>query len=177
MVPEACYSKLHIAREYLELAMRRYMERSDYFSAIHLAGAAEELFGKWLQEEDRALNRDLKAQIAFEALETGQMSKIKEVISRRNWSRNTAKHMSDDRQINIWLDPVFEARNWIDTAVENYEKIFPPTNTMIQYWQFRHQEIVQSARTVESPNETGGGEPVTAEPIQNDPALGRRTQL
>jgi hypothetical protein len=42
----AVYSKLDIAYEYLETAMRLYVEETDYFSAFHLAAAAEELFGR-----------------------------------------------------------------------------------------------------------------------------------
>ena len=43
--------KLEIAREYLELAMQLYVERRNYFCAIHLAAAAAELFDRHLPEE------------------------------------------------------------------------------------------------------------------------------
>ena len=38
-------SKLDIATELLDRALRLYYERDSYFAALHLAGAAQELLG------------------------------------------------------------------------------------------------------------------------------------
>ena len=47
---EGVFTKLAIACEYLDLAMQLYVEQENYFCAIHLAAAAEELFGSHLPE-------------------------------------------------------------------------------------------------------------------------------
>ena len=47
----AVYSKIQIACEYLELAMKLFLSERDLFSAIHLAGAAEEILGQHLPKD------------------------------------------------------------------------------------------------------------------------------
>ncbi len=142
---EETYVKLDIAREYLDLAMQCYIEHRNYFSAIHLAGAAEELFGKWLHEGDRISTTALKAQKQMQMLETGQMPTDKEVRKFLNWSKNTIKHM-DDGNPHIWLDPISEARHWIEHAIVNHNKIgFPKSAVMWQYEDYRNREMGQES--------------------------------
>jgi hypothetical protein len=45
-------SKLEIAREYLDAAIEFFLARKNLFCAIHLAAAAEELFGAHLLKSD-----------------------------------------------------------------------------------------------------------------------------
>jgi hypothetical protein len=54
---EAVYRKLDIAREYLDAAIEFFLARHNFFCAIHLAAAAEELFGAHLP--GRATRRSL----------------------------------------------------------------------------------------------------------------------
>lgn len=42
-------SKLTIAAEYLNTAIELYFRGDAYFSALHLAGAAQELFSKFVE--------------------------------------------------------------------------------------------------------------------------------
>ena len=46
-------SKLTIAGEYLDAAIEFFLARTNYFCAIHLSAAAEELFGAHLPEDVR----------------------------------------------------------------------------------------------------------------------------
>jgi hypothetical protein len=46
------YEKKIVALTQLETALRLYLEGIDYFSVITLAGAAEEIFGRLLDEHN-----------------------------------------------------------------------------------------------------------------------------
>ena len=50
---EAVYSKIDIAREYLDAAIEFFLAGDNFFCVIHLAAAAEELFGAHLPESQR----------------------------------------------------------------------------------------------------------------------------
>jgi hypothetical protein len=89
---EATYSKLDIAREFLDTAMRLYVEERDYFSAIHLAAAAEELFGQHLSEDERISTIALRAQISFDILETGRVVDYKVAHDHHSEERRRAQH-------------------------------------------------------------------------------------
>lgn len=41
--------KLSIGDEFLDSAIQLYLDEGKYLSALHLAGASEEIFGKWLR--------------------------------------------------------------------------------------------------------------------------------
>src|SRR5690606_35235377 len=43
------FDKLDIADEMLESAIEAYWDAQKYFPALHLAGAAQEIYGKWLR--------------------------------------------------------------------------------------------------------------------------------
>lgn len=140
---ENTYVKLDIAREYLDLAMQCYSEGRDYFSAIHLAGAAGELFGQWLPEAHRVSTVALKAQKEMERLETGKTPTDRDVRRFLNWSKNTIKHM-DGGNPHILLNPILEARYWIEHAIINHNKIgFPKSAAMWKYEDCRNREIAQ----------------------------------
>lgn len=131
----AVYRKLDIAYEYLETAMRLYVEETDYFSAIHLAAAAEELFGKHLPETERASFMVLKGQIALQVLDGGeeieyaaaQDKKGKEYEKAKGivlGPKNRIKHMNDDgSDATVTIDRIAEAQWWIEHALINYDKV------------------------------------------------------
>ena len=62
---EATYSKLDIAREYLDAAIEAFLARRSFFCAIHLAAAAEELLGAHLPEDKRISTLAWKAEKAL----------------------------------------------------------------------------------------------------------------
>ena len=43
------FDKLAIADEMLESSIESYLDGQKYFCALHLAGAAQEIYGKWLR--------------------------------------------------------------------------------------------------------------------------------
>lgn len=150
----ADYSKLEIASEYLELAMQLYLEKRNYFCAIHLAGAAEELFGMHLPKDKRIFNIARKAQKALRIIETAKVPQNakehaeadREATQLVNWSKNTIKHLNDDKTT-ITIDPVFEASRWIEQALINYYKLhLPKSSTLWKFEDYRNKEIQRQLR-------------------------------
>jgi hypothetical protein len=140
---EAVYTKLDIAREYLDTAMQLYVEKRNYFAAIHLAATAEELLGKHLPKEERVYTAALKAQIAFQVLDggreveydsaqTSERKRAQEVVVS---SKNHIKHMNDDASDpTVTIDPAFEAAHWIEHEPINFEALKLPR--LPNYWRF-----------------------------------------
>jgi hypothetical protein len=74
-------------------------------------------------------------------LETGKTPADKDVRRFLNWSKNTVEHM-DDGNPNIWLNPISEARYWIENAIINHDKIgFPKSSIMRKYEDCRNREM------------------------------------
>jgi|GEM_PF-4082314 len=126
----AVYTKIQIACEYLDLAMNLFLNDQNLFCAIHLAAAAEELFGMHLPEEKNSHTRLRKAHQAFEIFERCKMPTDKEANYFINRTKNSVKHMnrstggvddSDDRQITI--NPAEEAEWLIERALSNFYKL------------------------------------------------------
>jgi hypothetical protein len=63
-VTEVEVSKLTIAGEYLDAAIEFFLARTNYFCAIHLSAAAEELLGPHLPEDQRIFTFAWKAEKA-----------------------------------------------------------------------------------------------------------------
>ena len=55
-------SKIEVGREYLDAAIEFFLARRNYFCAIHLSAAAEELLGAHLPEENRILTLAWRAE-------------------------------------------------------------------------------------------------------------------
>ena len=84
--------KIEVALELLETAINCYMSKKEYFSAIHLAGAAEEIFGKYVRESG---GKDILTSFA-EAMHKiglldGNVLPVKENKKFLNHTKNTVK--------------------------------------------------------------------------------------
>lgn len=127
---ETDFKKLDIACEFIDMAMQFYIEERNYFCAIHLAAAAEELLGAHLPSKERFFAFTVKAQQTLHKLKTGEeqsYSKAREFVL---WSKNTIKHM-DSNDTKITIDPKFEAEFWIEHALVNYSKLnIPKSQTL-----------------------------------------------
>jgi hypothetical protein len=121
---KAVFTKLSIACTYLDMAMQLYIEERDYFCAIHLAAAAEELFGKHLPEQERIYTITRKAQRALHEIETGREPTKQELEAVVAYAKNAIKHENyDGGERSVTLDPVFEARRYIEDALINFNKL------------------------------------------------------
>ncbi|HZX76345.1 hypothetical protein [Lysobacter sp.] len=114
--------KLTVACEFLEQALRLYYE-SYHFSAIHLAGAAEELLGAHLtllgQSSTFHSYRTAGVELA-NALGSGSPVTRKDMEGLLNHAKNRSKHMDLAEDNFITFDPAEEARELLDRAVSDY---------------------------------------------------------
>ncbi|MEZ9171304.1 hypothetical protein AB4122_07560 [Vibrio cyclitrophicus] len=101
--------KLDVADEYLELAIECFLHTGKYASAIHLAGAAQELYGKWLRcNQSMDLTTMVLNQLEKHHKESGKEFNRKDIIKTDKRTKNSLKHMDnkEDRftQLNLKLD-------------------------------------------------------------------------
>ena len=115
-------SKLEIAGEYLDAAIEFFLARKNYFSVIHLAAAAEELFGAHLPESERISTFAWKAEKALRS-ETGSTPSDAEARRGVNEWKNAVKHKNDGASPTIKIDPAFAAEHHIGHALINLYKL------------------------------------------------------
>lgn len=111
-----------MALRQLETALCLYFEREDYYSVITLAGAAEEVFGKLLKEDnpENTLDSIKKGGAAIhEALFETDIPE-KEISDRANWARNLLKHWSPGQPKVFEFDAPEEAKDMLSRAIDNY---------------------------------------------------------
>ena len=113
-------SKLDIAREYLDAAIEFFLPETNLFCAIHLAGAAEELFGPHFPECQRIYTSAVKAEMALKS-EVGR--DLSDARKRVNEWRNEVKHMSGGASRSWAIDPEFAAKHHIEQALVNFYKL------------------------------------------------------
>jgi hypothetical protein len=130
------YTKLDIAVEHLDAAMQMYLAQR-YFSAIHLAAAALELFDFHLPEEKRLFGLAVNAERGLHKYETGELLDDKAIKEKLNLLKNSVKHMNDGERT-IDIDPSEEAEWQIELALlSSYRLGLRKTQTTFKYNDFR----------------------------------------
>jgi hypothetical protein len=136
-------SKLEIAREYLDAAIEFFLARKNLFCAIHLAAAAEELFGAHLlksdeESDERIFTLAWKAQKALisetRSTPINDKEADKEARNSVNKWKNEIKHMDEGACRTVTIDPAFMAEHYIEQALVNFYKLGLPKSAMI--WRF-----------------------------------------
>jgi hypothetical protein len=114
--------KLTVACEFLEQALRLYYE-SSYFSAIHLAGAAEELLGAHLTllgKESTFHNYRTVGVALANSFGDGPPITRRDMETLLNHAKNRSKHMDSLEDGVITFDPAEAAHELLDRAVSDY---------------------------------------------------------
>jgi len=118
-------SKIEIAVIQLDRAIKLFFDEKDYISSITLAGAAEEIFGKLLNNKNESINNALEeiidTTIKFCKESSNEEVKKKDIVSLANHYRDHCKHIRNGEVLNFSVD--FEAAHLIDRASENYFKL------------------------------------------------------
>jgi hypothetical protein len=116
------HRKLSVATQQLDTALRLYFGRRDYFSAITLAGAAEEILGVYLKRhrQPNAFDEDLEASLRVYRWLHNQDTSPEKMHKTINRVKNAAKHMQGFADVELFCDPREEARTILDRAVSNY---------------------------------------------------------
>jgi hypothetical protein len=135
-------AKQRVALELLDRGLQMYFMKS-YFAAIHLAGAAEELFGQYLLiwKEGKPAADDFHDSVA--QLLGYQVSEIPQDLSRDLYrrifhSRNRTKHLNAEGDHEISFDAAHEAEIVLGRALSNFYAVasilgLGPTRRMIRF--------------------------------------------
>jgi hypothetical protein len=134
---EATYSKSDIAREYLDAAINFFLARNNFFCAIHLAAAAEELFGAHLSMCQRISTLAWKAEKELMSEKRPTPSDADARGSVNEW-KNEVKHMDDGTSPNLKIDPVLAAEWHIEQALNNFYKLGLQKSAAI--WKFEERQ-------------------------------------
>lgn len=121
-------SKLAIATEYLNTAIALYFRGDAYFSALHLAGAAQELLGKFV-ERTGAISAHTSlvegaVRISKYLNENGEPSTDKQIRAVVNYAKNRVKHMNDVGDDVVDFHAQTKAREMLDLAVSEFYQLW-----------------------------------------------------
>src|SRR5690625_1090841 len=117
-------SNLDIAERQLERALSLFFAEQDYISSLTLAGAAEEILGKILNEEKsapHALADLIEGALKLNEVQAGSSEEKgakKAIANIANHFKNRLKHYNIDGSITFSTD--FYAAEIIDRAIKNY---------------------------------------------------------
>lgn len=144
----ATVRKVDIAKHYLEDALRLY-SNGRFLSALTLAGAAEEMFGKFLERSVpikvgglslrpvSAHDKEAKALYAFDQQFVGTQyfleKNLDQIKKELNTPRNSAKHFNDPNESTFNFDQQLEAGCMIIRTIRNYRIAFPDTDDRYDY--------------------------------------------
>jgi hypothetical protein len=119
------YSKFDIAVGQIETAITLYLNGGDSFSALTLAGASDELLGKFLKKSGKtpAIESLGEALADIKKIHTGKSVTKKEGMNIANQIRNSVKHMNIQGDEVIQTDPKYAAHDMIMRCISNYHQL------------------------------------------------------
>jgi len=115
------FDKLAIADEMLETAIELLLDEEKYFSSLHLAGAAQEIYGKWIcingGKDHTTTMLDLYEKQSSEPIDRGAIKK------EDKRPKNTIKHLDNKNDRYASLNPEFDSLTLLSEAVSEYVKL------------------------------------------------------
>lgn len=124
------FDKLDIADEMLEGAIESYLDAQKYFSALHLAGAAQEIYGKKLRinggQDFSTMMLDHASKIFEEPIDR------KTIKKEEKRPKNAIKHMDSESDRFTYLNPQLESFMAISEAVTEYLMLLRPETANIK---------------------------------------------
>ena len=121
LMAEETHERLVLARGQLDTALDLFLDHKNYSSAITLAGAAEEIFGKALTLGGRksALDSSYESMTVFHRMLHGTELDKTSYVGKENSARNALKHLQNDRGPTITID-LEDAACWmLVRAIQN----------------------------------------------------------
>jgi hypothetical protein len=118
--------KYEVAVEHLDWALQAFLSGTGYYAALHLAGAAEEVLAVCLRSPEYCLEpaaNSLASLTVYISEPTTQQEKTqlrKSAMDIMNGPLNSVKHKRGHLDDVVTFDPVQEAADAIDRAVDNY---------------------------------------------------------
>jgi hypothetical protein len=113
--------KLLIGDEFLETAINLFLDEKKYLSALHLAGASEEVYGKWLRcNGSQDYSNFMLDQTGNIFKEHGIEIDKKSVKDFDKHSKNTIKHLDGINDRYALLNPEIDSFIQITEAIMNH---------------------------------------------------------
>lgn len=112
-------------------------ERKDYFAALHLAGAGEEIMGKYLEAAGGmpSLKSQTHAIVGVKKMLYGVDMFEKDAKTLLNKPKNTIKHMNDRAESTVSMDPKYESEDMLGRAFTNLIRLdLELSPSMMQIW-------------------------------------------
>lgn len=144
-LPVLSYQRIDLAREQLDVALEIFLSHRSHVSALTLAGAAEEIFGKSLALRGEKTTLQHKHSIIAPVEELFQHKRYnwKEFITEENRVRNAVKHMKDETEATVVADIEDEALWLIVRACDNYRGLgLEPTSLMLEFDNWFFENVV-----------------------------------
>lgn len=138
------HNRLEMATRQLETALALYFERQDYYSAITLAGAADEVFGQGLRArgQEPRLEEIGKSVAAIYKKLYGTEITAKSVADRANHSRNALKHWSASQPLVVEFDVLEEAKDMLERGIANYWALYGDLTGLMEKFE---REVLRAA--------------------------------
>lgn len=129
------FQKKDIALGLLTTAIKLNDEK-DFFSALHLAGASEEIFGQYLVAKgiQNSLESNVEAFVAVKKKLFGVDVTEKDASKFINDSKNSIKHMNGLADSDVNIDPEEAAKEMIIRTLTNLWRLNDITQELEDYW-------------------------------------------
>lgn len=138
-------NKLDIALRQLETALTLYFNGGDKISVLTLAGAAEEILARYIENEggQSALAEHVHWVCELHNKRCGIYPEKKPIFDRANYARNRFKHMNKENDLEVTVDLNEEVSDMLNRAVDNFWTLTKYlTPIMEQYEKERSNELI-----------------------------------
>lgn len=116
--------KIVIAVEYLDTAATLWLYEINYFSAMHLSAAAEEISGKACRmAKINSHYDDLRMKVIKSLKAVGIEHTEKQIKDAFYGAKNSVKHMDSINDALVDIEPRKESADYIISAYRNFEKL------------------------------------------------------
>lgn len=124
-VADVTYNRLVLAKEQLDTALALFLDQKNYSSAITLAGAAEEIFGRAITigGGKSALDSSYESIAEFHTMLHGTGLNKTSYVSKENLARDALKHLQNDKGPTITIDLEKAACWMLVRAIQNGRKL------------------------------------------------------
>lgn len=135
-------NKVDVAIAQLETALELYFSDGCRISVTTLAGAAEEILGRYVEikGEETALAQTVRIVCLLHKKRCSDTPKHRPIMDMANFARNSFKHMDLESDFHITVDVEEEAIDMLNRATDNYWKLTQSfTPLMERYEEFRRR--------------------------------------
>jgi hypothetical protein len=116
--------KISLALEYIETASILWIHEINYYSAMHLAAAAEEISGKACRIERKKSNYDeLREKVIRMLSAVGIYHTENDIKNAFYGAKNSIKHLDNESDWLVNLNSKNESATYIVSAFRNFEKL------------------------------------------------------